>query len=152
MAQFPPALLLLVSPKWGSRGRAPHAESPGRGWVSFASLPQSPPGPVCLSPPHSRIGRKATILVQLLLLAVIGVATAFMPSLELYMVLRFAGATAVAGYTISNVTLREYLGPQAFSHLGVWPHSPDCPCGPCPAHPPPRKWSLLHFLSWDTQP
>ena len=74
--------------------------------------------PLC----YSRIGRKATILVQLLLFALIGLTTAFVPSFELYMVMRFAVATAVAGYTFSNVALREYQGPDALSHevkLGV---------------------------------
>ncbi|XP_027442873.1 solute carrier family 22 member 13 [Zalophus californianus] len=64
-------------------------------------------GPLC-----DWIGRKATILVQLLLLALIGLATAFVPSFALYMVLRFAMATAVAGYAFSNVTLlTEWMGP-----------------------------------------
>ncbi|XP_045759989.1 solute carrier family 22 member 13 isoform X2 [Mirounga angustirostris] len=64
-------------------------------------------GPLC-----DWIGRKATILVQLLLLALIGLTTAFVPSFALYMVLRFAVATAVAGYTFSNVTLlTEWVGP-----------------------------------------
>uniref|UniRef100_A0A8C7AMA4 Solute carrier family 22 member 13 n=2 Tax=Neovison vison TaxID=452646 RepID=A0A8C7AMA4_NEOVI len=64
-------------------------------------------GPLC-----DWIGRKATILVQLLLFAIIGLTTAFMPSFELYMVLRFAVATAVAGYTFSNVSLlTEWVGP-----------------------------------------
>ncbi|XP_008708394.2 solute carrier family 22 member 13 isoform X1 [Ursus maritimus] len=64
-------------------------------------------GPLC-----DWIGRKATILVQLLLFALIGLTTAFVPSFELYMVMRFAVATAVAGYTFSNVTLlTEWVGP-----------------------------------------
>ncbi|XP_021533214.1 solute carrier family 22 member 13 [Neomonachus schauinslandi] len=64
-------------------------------------------GPLC-----DWIGRKATILVQLLLLAFIGLTTAFVPSFALYMVLRFAVATAVAGYAFSNVTLlTEWVGP-----------------------------------------
>uniref|UniRef100_A0A8C8ZTS4 Solute carrier family 22 member 13 n=1 Tax=Prolemur simus TaxID=1328070 RepID=A0A8C8ZTS4_PROSS len=64
-------------------------------------------GPLC-----DRIGRKAAILVQLLLFAVIGVSTAFVPSFELYMALRFAVATAVSGYTFSNVSLlTEWVGP-----------------------------------------
>lgn len=50
--------------------------------------------------------------MQLLLFAIIGLTTAFMPSFELYMVLRFAVATAVAGYTFSNVSLlTEWVGP-----------------------------------------
>lgn len=67
-------------------------------------------------PCYSRIGRRATILVQLFLFAIFGLSTAFVPSFELYMVLRFAVATAVAGYTFSNVTLRECLAPEALSH------------------------------------
>ncbi|XP_037703313.1 solute carrier family 22 member 13 isoform X2 [Choloepus didactylus] len=64
-------------------------------------------GPLC-----DRIGRKATILVQLLLVALLGLATAFVPSFELYVTMRFAVATAVAGYAFSNVTLlTEWVGP-----------------------------------------
>ncbi|XP_077721899.1 solute carrier family 22 member 13 isoform X1 [Canis aureus] len=64
-------------------------------------------GPLC-----DWIGRRATILVQLFLFAIFGLSTAFVPSFELYMVLRFAVATAVAGYTFSNVTLlTEWVGP-----------------------------------------
>ncbi|XP_007517133.1 solute carrier family 22 member 13 isoform X4 [Erinaceus europaeus] len=64
-------------------------------------------GPLC-----DRIGRKITVLLQLLLFGLMGLATAFMPSFELYMVLRFAVATAVAGYTFSNVALlSEWTGP-----------------------------------------
>lgn len=59
---------------------------------------------------YARIGRKITILLQLLLLAIVGLSTAFVPSFALYMALRFAVATAVSGYTFSNVALREYLG------------------------------------------
>ncbi|XP_019518264.1 PREDICTED: solute carrier family 22 member 13 isoform X1 [Hipposideros armiger] len=69
-------------------------------------------GAVIFGPLCDLIGRKATILVQLLLFAIFGLATAFVPSFELYMVLRFAVATAVAGYTFSNVTLlTEWVGP-----------------------------------------
>lgn len=120
-------------PRQGSSCREPRA---GLGLLCF--FPSEPTW-TCLSPPHSRIGRKATILVQLLLLAVIGVTTAFMPSLELYMALRFAGATAVAGYAISNITLREYMGLQAFSHpvnsrgLATFPR---LPVGPFSGTPP----------------
>ncbi|KAI5166336.1 Solute Carrier Family 22 Member 13 [Manis pentadactyla] len=57
-------------------------------------------GPLC-----DRIGRKATVLTQLLLFAVLGPTTAFVPSFAFYMALRFAVATAVAGYTFSNVAL-----------------------------------------------
>ncbi|XP_045392498.1 solute carrier family 22 member 13 isoform X2 [Lemur catta] len=67
-------------------------------------------GPLC-----DRIGRKAAVLVQLLLFSIIGVSTAFVPSFELYMALRFAVATAISGYTFSNVSLREYLGSGASS-------------------------------------
>ncbi|XP_036189071.1 solute carrier family 22 member 13 [Myotis myotis] len=64
-------------------------------------------GPLC-----DWIGRKACILIQLLLFAIIGLATAFVPTFELYMVLRFAVATAVSGYTLTNVTLlAEWVGP-----------------------------------------
>ncbi|KAF6313491.1 solute carrier family 22 member 13 [Rhinolophus ferrumequinum] len=69
-------------------------------------------GAVIFGPLCDWIGRKATILVQLLFFALFGLATAFMPNFELYMVLRFAVATAVAGYTFSNVTLlTEWVGP-----------------------------------------
>ncbi|XP_007943898.1 solute carrier family 22 member 13 [Orycteropus afer afer] len=69
-------------------------------------------GSVIFGPLCDRIGRKITILVQLLLLALIGLSTAFVPSFELYTALRFAVATAVAGYTFSNVTLlTEWVGP-----------------------------------------
>ncbi|XP_036122191.1 solute carrier family 22 member 13 [Molossus molossus] len=64
-------------------------------------------GPLC-----DWIGRKASVLIQLLLFAVIGLATAFVPSFELYMFMRFAVATAVAGYALTNVTLlAEWVGP-----------------------------------------
>nr|XP_031542685.1 solute carrier family 22 member 13 isoform X2 [Vicugna pacos] len=64
-------------------------------------------GPLC-----DWIGRKATILVQLLLLAILGLSTAFVPNFELYMALRFAVATAVSGYTLSSVSLlTEWVGP-----------------------------------------
>lgn len=60
-------------------------------------------GPLC-----DWIGRKASILIQLLLFAIIGLATAFVPTFELYMVMRFAVATAVAGYALTNVTLHRW--------------------------------------------
>ncbi|XP_006173742.1 LOW QUALITY PROTEIN: solute carrier family 22 member 13 [Camelus ferus] len=64
-------------------------------------------GPLC-----DWIGRKATILVQLLLLAILGLGTAFVPNFELYMALRFAVAVAVSGYTLSSVSLlTEWVGP-----------------------------------------
>ncbi|XP_004676365.1 PREDICTED: solute carrier family 22 member 13 [Condylura cristata] len=64
-------------------------------------------GPLC-----DWIGRRITILVQLVLFALFGLAMAFVPNFELYMTLRFAVATAVAGYTFSNVALlSEWVGP-----------------------------------------
>ncbi|XP_057347535.1 solute carrier family 22 member 13 isoform X3 [Manis pentadactyla] len=72
-------------------------------------------GPLC-----DRIGRKATVLTQLLLFAVLGPTTAFVPSFAFYMALRFAVATAVAGYTFSNVALREYQGPGARATEQAW--------------------------------
>ncbi|KAL1764144.1 solute carrier family 22 member 13, partial [Sigmodon hispidus] len=58
------------------------------------------------------IGRRASILVQLLLSGIIGVATAFVPSFELYMVLCFMSATAVAGYMMSTmIFVSEWVGP-----------------------------------------
>ncbi|KAB0378631.1 hypothetical protein FD755_010209 [Muntiacus reevesi] len=54
--------------------------------------------PLC----NPRIGHTATLLVQLLLFAILGMSAAFVPSFELYMVLCFSVATAVAGYTFSN--------------------------------------------------
>ncbi|KAM9075118.1 LOW QUALITY PROTEIN: solute carrier family 22 member 13 [Megaptera novaeangliae] len=64
-------------------------------------------GPLC-----DWIGRKATILVQLLLFAILGMAAAFVPGFELYRALRFAVATAVIGYNFSSVTLlAEWVGP-----------------------------------------
>ncbi|XP_008066538.1 solute carrier family 22 member 13-like [Carlito syrichta] len=63
-------------------------------------------GPIC-----DWIGRKASILVQLLLFGLIGLATAFVPSFQLYTVLRFAVATALSGFTFSQVTLlTEWVG------------------------------------------
>ncbi|XP_053456055.1 solute carrier family 22 member 13 [Nycticebus coucang] len=64
-------------------------------------------GPLC-----DWLGRKAAILLQLLLLAIIGLATAFVHTFELYMALRFAVAIAVAGFAFSSVTLlTEWVGP-----------------------------------------
>ncbi|XP_043833518.1 solute carrier family 22 member 13-like [Dromiciops gliroides] len=57
-------------------------------------------GPLC-----DRIGRRPTILILLVLHAVFGIGTAFVPDFYVYMAFRFAVATAVAGYAISNVTL-----------------------------------------------
>ncbi|KAM6169899.1 solute carrier family 22 member 13-like [Rhynchocyon petersi] len=73
-------------------------------------------GPVC-----DWVGRKVTILVQLLLMAVTGLATAFAPSFELYTVLYFAGATAVAGFPFSSATLlTEWVGPSRRTQAVVW--------------------------------
>ncbi|KAM5281096.1 solute carrier family 22 member 13 [Ctenodactylus gundi] len=64
-------------------------------------------GPLC-----DRIGRKASILLQLLLTGTLGLATAFVPTFELYMVLRFAVAMPVAGYMLSTIALvSEWVGP-----------------------------------------
>ncbi|XP_004419571.1 PREDICTED: solute carrier family 22 member 13 [Ceratotherium simum simum] len=64
-------------------------------------------GPLC-----DWIGRKVTILVQLLFFAILGLSTAFVPTFTLYVILRFAVATAVAGFTFRNVTLMtEWVGP-----------------------------------------
>lgn len=52
--------------------------------------------------------------MQLLLSGIASVATAFVSSFELYMTLRFALATANAGFLLSTNVLREYLGPGAF--------------------------------------
>lgn len=99
-------------------------------------LPLSPQTDSLLDLPlcNPRIGHKATLLVQLLLFAILGMSTAFMPSFELYMVLCFSVATAVTGYTFSNVTLREYLGPEASScrarPWGLCGHTPTLPGGP----------------------
>lgn len=84
--------------------------------------PPLPPSPQrAFSPSFSRIGRKAAILVQLLIFAVMGLSTAFVNSFDLYMVLRFAVATAVSGYAFSGISLRGYLSPEAFSHrLRPW--------------------------------
>ncbi|XP_006869208.1 PREDICTED: solute carrier family 22 member 13 [Chrysochloris asiatica] len=69
-------------------------------------------GSVIFGPLCDWIGRKITILVQLLLFAIVGLSTAFVPSFELYTALRFAVATAVAGFSFSNVTLlTEWVGP-----------------------------------------
>ncbi|XP_058146768.1 solute carrier family 22 member 13 isoform X3 [Dasypus novemcinctus] len=58
------------------------------------------------------IGRRAAILVQLLVIAVTSLATAFVPSFELYVALRFAVATAVSGFALCHVTLlTEWVGP-----------------------------------------
>ncbi|OWK02471.1 hypothetical protein Celaphus_00010251 [Cervus elaphus hippelaphus] len=71
--------------------------------------------PLC----NPRIGHTATLLVQLLLFAILGVSTAFVPSFELYVVLCFSVAAAVAGYTFSNVTLHEFVDSLVFYGLGL---------------------------------
>ncbi|CAO2633239.1 Solute carrier family 22 member 13 [Lemmus lemmus] len=64
-------------------------------------------GPIC-----DWIGRRPSLLVQLLLSAITGMATAFVSSFELYMILSFGLATAVAGFLLSsNVLLSEWVGP-----------------------------------------
>lgn len=70
------------------------------------------------------------MLLQLLLFGILGLSTAFVPSFELYMALRFAVATAVAGYTFSNITLREYMSPEAVRLWGLGGHIPTLPVGP----------------------
>lgn len=78
-----------------------------QGAQGWAALPPSLPPPPGLSPFHFRIGRKASTLIQMLLFALVGLGTAFVPSFDLYLVMRFAVATAVAGYAITNSSLRE---------------------------------------------
>ncbi|GAB1294802.1 Solute carrier family 22 member 13 [Apodemus speciosus] len=64
-------------------------------------------GPVC-----DWIGRRASLLLQLLLSGTIGMATAFVPSFELYMVLCCFSAIAVAGYMMSTmIMVSEWVGP-----------------------------------------
>ncbi|XP_038180181.1 solute carrier family 22 member 13-like [Arvicola amphibius] len=64
-------------------------------------------GPIC-----DWIGRRACILVQLFMSGTMGVATAFVPSFELYMTFCFVSATAVAGYMMSTMILiSEWVGP-----------------------------------------
>ncbi|KAL0593469.1 Solute carrier family 22 member 13 [Plecturocebus cupreus] len=88
-----------------------------------------------------RIGRKATILTQLLLFSAVGLATAFVPSFELYIALRFAVATAVAGFTFSSVTLSECLGlgcrPQGEARGRGGPQ-PQTACGGLVGYPTPE--------------
>lgn len=116
---------------------SPIIESVGEGRAGSLWLLPLTASHLVLLASSSRIGRKATILVQLLFFALFGLATAFMPSFELYMVLRFAVATAVAGYTFSNVTLREYVGPEAIGHtvspwgLATRPRLPVRASGTC---------------------
>ncbi|XP_050996359.1 solute carrier family 22 member 13-like [Acomys russatus] len=64
-------------------------------------------GPIC-----DWIGRRRSLLVQLFLSGITGLATAFVPSFELYMVLCFISASAVAGYMMSTMILvSEWVGP-----------------------------------------
>ncbi|XP_015979547.1 solute carrier family 22 member 13 [Rousettus aegyptiacus] len=64
-------------------------------------------GPLC-----DRIGRKAALLLQLLISAVVGLSTAFVTKFELYMFLRFVVATATSGLSFSIITLlAEWVGP-----------------------------------------
>lgn len=127
--QFPtPAYSWAPGPEFGSPGGPPH-QSPGKalstcngtpagamhlpqtehlakglGAGSPSSFPQRdslPDLPLC----NPRIGHKATLLVPLLLFAILGMRTAFMPSFELCMALCFSVYTAAAGYTFRNVTL-----------------------------------------------
>ncbi|KAM5280063.1 solute carrier family 22 member 13-like [Ctenodactylus gundi] len=69
-------------------------------------------GALVFGPLSDRIGRKASFLGQLLLSAITGLATAFVPSFELYITLRFAVATAIAGGSLNtNTLLSEWVGP-----------------------------------------
>ncbi|XP_049997599.1 solute carrier family 22 member 13 isoform X2 [Alexandromys fortis] len=64
-------------------------------------------GPIC-----DWIGRRACILVQLFMSGIMGVATAFVPTFELYMTFCFLSATAVSGYMMSTMILiSEWVGP-----------------------------------------
>ncbi|KAF6101099.1 solute carrier family 22 member 13 [Phyllostomus discolor] len=77
-------------------------------------------GPLC-----DRIGRKPSTLIQMLLFALVGLATAFVPSFDLYLVMRFAVATAVAGYAVTNSSLlAEWVGPSRRTQAMVL-----CHCG-----------------------
>ncbi|KAK7816750.1 hypothetical protein U0070_009275 [Myodes glareolus] len=62
-------------------------------------------GPLC-----DWIGRRPSLLVQLLLSAITGMATACVSSFELYMILNFGLATAVAGFLLSTNVL-QWVGP-----------------------------------------
>lgn len=128
------------TPSWG---HAPsHRQSTQQRAWGWVSLPLSPQRDSLLDLPlcNPRIGHKATLLVPLLLFAILGMRTAFMPSFELCMVLCFSVATAAAGYTFRNVTLREYLGPEAISGRarpwGLRGHTPTLPGGPSQLHAP----------------
>lgn len=73
---------------------------------SWASLFISNPVPNYL-----RIGRRPSLLMQVLLSGITSMATAFVSSFELYLALRFVLATANAGFLLSTNVLSEYLGP-----------------------------------------
>ncbi|KAM6162734.1 solute carrier family 22 member 13-like [Erethizon dorsatum] len=69
-------------------------------------------GAVIFGPLSDQIGRRACILLQLLLMAIVGLATAFVPSIELYMALCFAVATAGAVCMLNTIALiSEWVGP-----------------------------------------
>ncbi|XP_037004272.2 solute carrier family 22 member 13 isoform X2 [Artibeus jamaicensis] len=77
-------------------------------------------GPLC-----DWIGRKASALIQLLMFALIGLGLAFVPSFDLYLVMRFAVATAAAGYAITSASLTaEWVGPSRRTQAMVL-----CLCG-----------------------
>nr|AAQ09528.1 organic cation transporter-like 3 [Mus musculus] len=64
-------------------------------------------GPVC-----DWIGRRPSLLMQVLLSGITSMATAFVSSFELYLALRFVLATANAGFLLStNVLISEWVGP-----------------------------------------
>ncbi|XP_016051703.1 PREDICTED: solute carrier family 22 member 13 [Miniopterus natalensis] len=69
-------------------------------------------GSLIFGPLSDWIGRKPSVLIQLLLFALIGLATAFVPNFELYTVMRFAAALPVAGFALSSISLlAEWVGP-----------------------------------------
>uniref|UniRef100_H0V7T9 Major facilitator superfamily (MFS) profile domain-containing protein n=2 Tax=Cavia porcellus TaxID=10141 RepID=H0V7T9_CAVPO len=68
-------------------------------------------GALIFGPLSDWIGRRTCVLLQLLLIGILGLVTAFMPSFELYMVLRFAVAAANAGCLLSTIALiSEWVG------------------------------------------
>lgn len=109
----------MVSLQRVSRGVATCPSSQRAQGRAGSPLPPSPQR--AFSPSYSRIGRKAALLLQLLISAVVGLSTAFVTKFELYMFLRFVVATATSGLSFSIITLRGYLSPEAFSHrLRPW--------------------------------
>ncbi|XP_038611826.1 uncharacterized protein LOC119936336 isoform X2 [Tachyglossus aculeatus] len=69
-------------------------------------------GAATFGPMSDRFGRRIILLVELLLQAMVGIGTAFVPNFYLYMALRFVVGTAVSGFSISFVTLNmEWVGP-----------------------------------------